>query len=245
MERPLSPIAVRPWTLNGLSERLIVSHYEQHYGGAVRTLDTLRRELASLDARSPGHWVRALKREELLALGSMTLHELYFANLGGDGNAIPVEVATVLEAHFGSVRAWRDDFIATARSLDGGPGWILLTYSRREARFWNQIAFDHAQAAVDSVPVLALDLYEHAYALDFGGNATAYIDAFMRNIAWAAVGERMTCGRAERALPLEDASDRARPSMARTPFSVQGCPCTRLRAAGHVDCCAGAAEEPV
>src|SRR2546428_11459627 len=102
MQQEITPIAVRPWTLNGISERLIVSHYENNYGGAVRTLNAVRAELAALDAQAPGYRVRALKREELIAMGSVTLHELYFGNLGGEGNKVPDPVGALLEEHFGS-----------------------------------------------------------------------------------------------------------------------------------------------
>lgn len=182
MNTPIAPIPVRPWTLNGLSERLIVSHYENDYGGAVRTLNAVRSELAGLGAGIPGHRLRSLKGEELAAAGSVALHELYFGNLGGEGNKIPAPVGAVLEEHFGSVAGWRRDFVEGARSLAGGSGWALLTCSRRPQRLWNQLAPDHSQCAVDAAPLLALDMYEHAYHLDFGANATAYIDAFMRNI---------------------------------------------------------------
>ena len=213
MNQEIAPIQVRPWTLNGMSERLLVSHYENNYGGAVRTLNAVRRELAAADASTPGYRLRALKREELIAMGSVMLHELYFANLGGEGNKIPEEVRRILEEHFGSAAAWRRDFVATAQSLAGGSGWVLLTYSRRQKRLWNQIAFDHSQAAVDAAPILALDMYEHAYHLDFGANAAAYVDAFMRNVNWTVVIERMAAARADRGLPEEDQSDRTLPSV--------------------------------
>ena len=221
MNQPIAPIPVRPWTLNGMSERLIVSHYENNYGGAVRTLNAVRSELAGLDAGAPGYRVRALKREELIAMGSVTLHELYFGNLGGEGNKIPDQVGALLEEHFGGVTAWRRDFVGSAQALAGGSGWVLLTYSRHQQRFWNQIAFDHSQAAVDAAPVLALDMYEHAYHLDFGANATAYIDAFMRNVNWAAVIERVAAVRAARPLPEEDPSDRTLPSISIEELAAQ------------------------
>ena len=221
MHQEITPIPVRPWTLNGLSERLIVSHYENNYGAAVRTLNTVRSELAGLDAGTPGYRLRALKREELIAMGSVALHELYFGNLGGEGNKIPDEIRAVLDEHFGSVAAWRREFVGAAQSLAGGSGWVLLTYSRRQKRLWNQIASDHSQAAVDAAPVLALDMYEHAYHLDFGANATAYIDAFMRNVDWAAVTERMAAVCAGRALPREDASDTSLPSLSVEELSAQ------------------------
>jgi len=213
MHQEIIPIPVRPWTLNGISERMLVSHYENDYGGAGRALNAVRAELAALDAKAPGSRLRALKREELIAMGSVALHELYFGNLGGEGNKIPDNIRAVLEEHFGSVAAWRREFVGTAQSLAGGSGWVLLTWSRRQRRLHNQIALDHSQAAVDSAPVLALDMYEHAYHLDFGANATAYIDAFMRNVDWTAVTERMAAVHADRALPSDDPSDQSLPSL--------------------------------
>ena len=213
MEQAIAPIPVRPWTLNGLSERLLVSHYEHHYGSAVRTLNAVRKELASLDAGAPDYQLAALKREELAAMSSVALHELYFGNLGGEGNKLPDAIAATLEEHFGSVWAWRREFVRAGQSLAHGSGWVALTYSRRAKRLWNQIAADHSQAAIDAAPVLVLDMYEHAYHLDFGANATAYIDAFMRNIDWAAVAARMSAVRAEGQLPVEDPSDVSLPSL--------------------------------
>ncbi len=221
MHQEIIPIPVRPWTLNGISERMIVSHYENNYGGAVRTLNAVRAELANFDAGAPGYRLRALKREELIAMGSVTLHELYFGNLGGEGNKIPGDIRAILEEHFGSVGAWRREFVGTAQSLAGGSGWVLLTWSRRERRLHNQIAFDHSQAAVDAAPVLALDMYEHAYHLDFGANATAYIDAFMRNVDWTAVTERMVAVRADHAMPSDDPSDQSLPSVSVEELAAQ------------------------
>src|SRR5207244_2334990 len=156
MHQDITPIAVRPWTLNGISERMVVSHYENNYGGAVRTLNAVRRELAAPDGGAAGFRLRALKREELIAMGSVALHELYFGNLGGEGNAkaglagrypdqMPEPVAAAIEEHFGSVTVWRRDFVGAAQSLAGGSGWVLLTYSRRQKRLWTQIAADHSQ----------------------------------------------------------------------------------------------------
>src|SRR5262249_39265705 len=222
MIREISPIAVRPWTLNGISERMIVSHYENNYGGVVRTLNAVRRDLASIEPGAPPYRLRALKREEASAMNSVALHELYFGNLGNEGNAglgrvdwheVPGQLASMLEEHFGSVKAWRREFVGTAQALAGGSGWVLLTYSRREKRFWNQIAMDHTQGAVDAAPVLVLDMYEHAYHLDFGANATAYIDAFMRNVNWVAVLKRIAAVSGGQALPEEDPSNQEIPSI--------------------------------
>jgi len=219
MPQEIAPIAVRPSTLNGISEHMVVSHYENNYGNAVRALNAVRRELAALDAGTPPYRLRGLKREELSLMGSVALHELYFGNLGGfrragpnsglgrpDWHEVPDALAAEIAADFGSASAWRREFVGTAQSLAGGSGWVLLTYSRRQKRFWNQIATDHTQAAVDAAPVLVLDMYEHAYQMDFGVNATAYIDTFFRNINWEAVLKRIEAARNDQPLPNEDPS---------------------------------------
>ncbi len=211
--REIAPIAVRPWTLNGLSERLIVSHYENEYGSAVRTLNRVRAELESLGTDIPAHLRRALKSEELRALGSVELHELYFAGLGGEGTSMPETARAVLEHQFGTVAAWRDDFARTAEAVAGTSAWVLLAWSRREERLSTQMNLDHSQGPVDAAPVLALDMYEHAYHLHFGANATAYVDAFMRNVNWPVVAERLDAVRAERPLPAPDRSDATLPSL--------------------------------
>src|SRR5262244_4481359 len=189
MAQEIAPIAVRPSTLNGISERMVVSHYENNYGPAVRALNAVRRELAALDGDIPPYRLRGLKREELALMGSVALHELHFGNLGGfrragpnsglgrpDWHEVPDAFAAEITADFGSADSWRREFVATAQSLADGAGWVVLTYSRRQKRFWNQIAMDHGQGAVDATPVLVLDMYEHAYQMDFGTNATAYVD---------------------------------------------------------------------
>src|SRR5262245_63788979 len=114
------PIPRKPYALNWLPEHLVVSHYEKDYGGAGRTLNGLRDRLSAIDPSSitPAE-IRALKREELSAVGSVILHELYFLNLGGDGK-VPAVVTAALEASFGGVHEWRCEFVAAARSLAGG-----------------------------------------------------------------------------------------------------------------------------
>jgi superoxide dismutase, Fe-Mn family len=186
----LNPLHCRPWLLNGLSAKLIESHYENNYGGAVRRLNAIARQLESTDfAKAPGFVINGLKREELVAMNSMVLHELYFASMGGDGRD-PGAFADVLARDFGSVDAWRNEFVAMGKALGGGSGWVLLTYVPRERRLVNQCAADHTQAAAGAIPILALDLYEHAYHMDFGANVAAYVDTFMRNIDWKGVAQR-------------------------------------------------------
>src|SRR5262252_8409467 len=140
MRYSLKQIHCRPWTLSYLSIKLIESHYENDYGGALRRLNAITKQLESLDfAGTPGHVLNALKREELVALNSTLLHELYFASLGGDGQ--PTEGMTeILARDFGSLDRWRTEFSAMGYALGGGSGWVLLTYIPRDGRLINQYA---------------------------------------------------------------------------------------------------------
>jgi Fe-Mn family superoxide dismutase len=95
-----------------------------------------------------------------------------------------------LSASFGSLARWRAEFVAMGKALGGGSGWVLLSYLPREGLLVNQWAVEHTQSLAGAVPILALDMYEHAYHLDFGAAAGAYVDAFMANIRWAGVYER-------------------------------------------------------
>jgi Fe-Mn family superoxide dismutase len=187
MRYRVKPIHCRPWTLSYLSVKLIESHYENNYGGAVRRLNAITQQLEALDfASTPGHVLNGLKREELVALNSMVLHELYFASLGGDGQPTQA-MSDILARDFGSLDRWRAEFRAMGYALGGGSGWVLLTYIPREGRLINQYAAEHSQSAASGVPILALDMYEHAYHMDFGANARAYVDTFLRNVDWAAL----------------------------------------------------------
>jgi Fe-Mn family superoxide dismutase len=180
----------KPSRLNGLSRDLMLSHYENNYGGALRRLNLLERELASLDySRAPGFTINGLKREALIAANSVLLHEVYFDNLGGAGDP-QGDIASALARDFGSIANWRNEITAMGKALAGGSGWVLLTYSARFQRLMNQWAADHAHHLAGGVPILALDMYEHSYHLDFGANAANYIDAFFKNIHWERVGAR-------------------------------------------------------
>ena len=190
MRYQLKQIYCRPWLLSGLSLKLMESHYENNYGGAVRRLNAITEQLESLDwAKTPGHVINGLKREELIALNSTLLHELYFASLGGEGRPTKT-MAEALTRDFGSVQNWRTQFSAMGYALGGGSGWVLLCWAPRDRRLVNQYASDHSQSIAGAIPILALDMYEHAYHIDFGANVRAYVDTFLRNVDWQAVEGR-------------------------------------------------------
>jgi Fe-Mn family superoxide dismutase len=188
MRYQLAPLYCRPWTLNGISARLIESHYENNYGAALNRLNVISEEIEQLDlGRTADQTLTRLKRDEVAALNSTLLHELYFASLGGDGRLVPDALESAIAKDFGSVDRWRQEFVSIANGLAGGFGWVLLTYVPRDGRLINQIASEHDQSIAGGVSILALDMYEHAYHLEFGANAGAYVAAFMRNIDWSAV----------------------------------------------------------
>src|SRR3954464_11643193 len=192
------PLLLKPQWMNGLSERLLVSHYVNNYGGAVQRLNAIRARLSGLDwTRAPTFDINGLKREELIAAGSVILHEVYFESLGGQGDnpptgseEPPAELARALERDFGSVAAWRAEFVAMAKALAGGSGWAILAWSERLGRLVNHWAADHAHALPGGVPILAIDMYEHAYHIDFGARAAAYVDQVMANLNWDRIGAR-------------------------------------------------------
>lgn len=190
MAYEVQPLPFKPHRLEGLSDRLLLSHYESNYGGAVRRLNAIEGRLAHLGwAATSVFDLNGLGRERLIAANSMVLHEAYFDALGGSGEP-GGGLARALERDFGSVDRWRAEFTAIGKALAGGSGWVLLTWSERLGRLTNQWAADHCHTLGDGAVVLALDMYEHAYAIDFGAKAGAYVDAFMRNIHWGRIEAR-------------------------------------------------------
>jgi Fe-Mn family superoxide dismutase len=185
MPHQMKPLACDPARIQGMSKRLIVSHYENNYGGAVKRLNLIEEQLAGLDfAAAPGFLINGLKREQLIAANSMILHELFFEGLGEE-SAPGSELAEALARDFGSVERWRAEFVAMGKALAGGSGWVLLSYSPRNGSLVNQWAADHTTTLAGGQPILALDMYEHSYHLDFGAKAGGYVDAFMQVVRWA------------------------------------------------------------
>jgi Fe-Mn family superoxide dismutase len=179
------PLPFDPAKVPGLSEKILTSHHDNNYVGAVNRIGAIQGELAKLDmAKAPGFVLNGLKREELLAINSMILHEVYFASLGKGGSKPDSTLAKRIDSDFGSFDKWRAEFAATGKALGGGSGWVLLTYSPRSGRLLNQWANDHTMAIADGHVLLALDMYEHAYHMDYGAKAGAYVDAFMGALDW-------------------------------------------------------------
>lgn len=184
----IKPLPFDPKSIRGLSEKLLVSHHDNNYAGAVRRLNAIEMQLANLDfATAPNFLVNGLKREELIAANSMILHEHYFDAIGGGGDPIG-PLAEAIRRDFGSLERWRAEFTAMGKAQGGGSGWTILTYSPRDRRLINTWAADHTNNLADGRPVLVLDMYEHSYHIDYGSNAAGYVDAFMQVIRWDTIG---------------------------------------------------------
>lgn len=154
MDARIQPLNFDPATLHGLSEKLLRSHHQNNYGGAVKRLNAVRSQLAALAfATAPGFQLNGLKREELIASNSMLLHELYFDCLGADGATMKPAMARAIAANFGSVERWREEFVAMGKALGGGSGWVLLAFQPREGSLVNQWAADHTHARGRRTPV--------------------------------------------------------------------------------------------
>src|SRR5947207_2379708 len=178
------PLSLDPKSIKGISEKVLVSHYENNYVGAVRRLNAIGMQLAELDfAKAPNFVINGLNREELIAMNSMILHEMYFDSLGGGGQPSG-SLADAITRDFGSLERWRTEFSAMGKAEGGGSGWVILSYSARDKRLVNQWAADHTTTVAGGRPVLALDMYEHAYHMDYGAAAAKYVDTYMEAIRW-------------------------------------------------------------
>ena len=175
--------------LKGLSERLVVSHHDNNYAGAVTNLNKVEEEFTRVRKDTPGYLVAGLRERELTYTNSLILHEHYFGNLGGNGKPDGA-IATALGEAFSGLGRWEELFRATGLSLSGGSGWVVLDYNFQ----WNDLrtywSGGHPQQMAFGAPLLVMDMYEHAYQMDFGAAAAKYVDAFFTNINWDEVNRR-------------------------------------------------------
>jgi Fe-Mn family superoxide dismutase len=178
------PMPFDPKSITGMSEKVLVSHYENNNVGAVKRLNAIGTQLAELDfAKAPNFVINGLKREELIASNSMILHEIYFDGLGGATKPSGA-LTDAISRDFGSMDRWRAEFAAMGKAEGGGSGWVILAYSPRDKRLVNQWAADHTTTLAGGRPVLVLDMYEHAYHMDYGAAAAKYVDIYMEAIRW-------------------------------------------------------------
>jgi Fe-Mn family superoxide dismutase len=162
----------------------------------VKNLNRAEQELASITADTPAFMVAALHDKELTFRNSKTLHEAYFANLGGNGKRSGA-IETAIAQAYGTTARWEEHMHATGMGLGGGSGWAILAFELETGALRIVSSGNHTQALATSVPLLVMDMYEHSYQMDFGAGVAKYIDAFFVNINWDEVNRRLE--RAQRA----------------------------------------------
>jgi Fe-Mn family superoxide dismutase len=175
--------------LDGISRESVEAHYKL-YEGYVAKRNEILSKLAAVD-RSAANQVyseiRALKVELSFAIGGIKNHEIYFEHLGGDGGNPSGALAALLARDFGSVDDWREDLKASGMA---GRGWAWTAYDWDEGRLFNYVGdAQNTYPIWNATPIVALDVYEHAYFLDYQTDRASYIEAFFDNLDWDVIGD--------------------------------------------------------
>ena len=182
--RQLNPALLE---LDGISRQTIEAHYKL-YQGYVGKRNEILGKLADVDAGSANQVyseLRALKVDLSFAVGGIKNHEIYFEHLGGDGGDPDGPIGTLVRRDFGSIDAWRNDLKATGMA---GRGWAWTAYDWDEKRLFNYVGDAQNTFPIwNATPLVALDVYEHAYFLDFQTDRASYIEAFLANLDWNVV----------------------------------------------------------
>jgi Fe-Mn family superoxide dismutase len=175
--------------LDGISRAAVEAHYKL-YEGYVNKRNEILGKLASVDLASANQVyseVRALKVELSFAVGGIKNHEIYFEHLGGDGGNPDGLVGQLIARDFGSADAWRADLKASGMA---GRGWAWTAYDWDEERLFNYVGDTQNTFPIwNATPLVALDVYEHAYFLDYQTDRASYIDAFFDNLDWDTVND--------------------------------------------------------
>lgn len=178
------PLTFNPDKVKWLSPKSIAGHHEI-YANSVNRLNAITEQLAQLDfANVPPSEVGELKREQQAVYNSSVLHEIYFECIGEAPTQPSGVFAQALSRDFGSLDRWKAEFTAMGKALTSGSGLVILAYTPRDKRLVNHLATDHATAPAACVPLIAMDMYEHAYQPDYGTDAGKYVDSFVQMIRW-------------------------------------------------------------
>jgi len=187
--RPLKPALLE---LDGISRETVEAHYKL-YEGYVNKRNEIMGRLAEVDVSAANQVyseLRALKVDLSFALGGIKNHEIYFEHLGGDGGEPDGAVRNLIARDFGSVGDWRADLKATGMA---GRGWAWTAYDWDEARLFNYVGDAQNTFPIwNATPLVALDVYEHAYFIDYQTDRASYIDAFFDNLDWDVVNGWVT-----------------------------------------------------
>ena len=173
--------------LDGISRTTIDAHYRLYQGYVAKRNEILGR-LEQVDLTTANQVysdVRAAKVDLSFAIGGIKNHELYFEHLGGGGGDPKGRFGDLVARDFGSVAAWKADLKATAMAARG---WAWTAYDWDEGRLFNYVGDAQNTFPIwNATPLVALDVYEHAYFLDYQTDRASYVDAFLRNLDWSVV----------------------------------------------------------
>lgn len=182
----MQPKPLKYKELPGLSEKQLAEHHDVLYAGYVKKTNEIRAKISGVDLTNVNATysdLRELKVEETFALNGVKLHEAYFDNLGGKGGAAEGAIADLILRDFGSYEKWAAEFMACGMAARG---WVVLAYDLDEKRLLNIVCDVHNQGGVwGAVPLLVLDVYEHAYFLDYATARKKYLETFMQNVDWS------------------------------------------------------------
>jgi len=187
----ITPRELKPalYELDGISRETIEAHYKL-YQGYVSKRNEILGKLAGVDLASANQVysdVRSLKVDLSFAIGGIKNHEIYFEHLGGTGGEPAGIFGSLVKRDFGSVADWKADLKATGM---GGRGWAWTAYDWDEGRLFNYIGDAQNTFPVwNATPLVALDVYEHAYFIDFGTDRAGYIEAFFNNLDYDVVND--------------------------------------------------------
>ncbi|WMT45484.1 MAG: Fe-Mn family superoxide dismutase [Cuniculiplasma divulgatum] len=183
---------LKPSGLDGISDKQIDYHFETHYKGYVNKLNEIWEKLPNADrskANQNYSEFRELKLEETFNFDGSLLHETYFANLAKEHAPVSESFKKQVEKDFGSYEKWVEDFKATGVAFRG---WSLCVFDLNTGKLRNVGADVHNTNGIwNAILVLALDVYEHAYYTDYGPKRAPYLDAFLKNVKWSDVEQRL------------------------------------------------------
>ncbi|HEY7196722.1 MAG TPA: Fe-Mn family superoxide dismutase [Gaiellaceae bacterium] len=175
--------------MDGISRASVEAHYKL-YQGYVNKRNEILKKLGEVDLGAANQVysdIRALKVDLTFAIGGVKNHEIYFEHLGGGGGDPDGLIANLIQRDFGSVASWREDLKATGMA---GRGWAWTAYDWDEERLFNYVGDAQNTFPIwNATPLVALDVYEHAYFLDYQTDRASYIDAFFNNLDWSVVNE--------------------------------------------------------
>lgn len=161
-----------------LSAEQLQVHHDKHYAGALKGYLNLDAELIGEKFDSTGYAGRLRTRSQ--KANSALLHELYFSGMAPQSTAPDEQLLSAIQNRFGSLERWWEDFQAASAS---SRGWALLVYQPLSGKLYNIISDNHANGVLwGTTPIIALDMFEHAYYLDYQNNKTEYIKRFINHI---------------------------------------------------------------